>query len=145
MVAMTLYSSKRRTPSREKREPRVIAHLRSMLERVQAMTDEERREAALNQWIPGEDCLLSLLDPALRQAERVERVIVYHKYDTGGQSPSWDTVGGVLGISREAARQYGAELVKRERADKVRGQLILRHGKYLHFFVKRKTADPTDS
>lgn len=139
MVATMLYSSKRRAPSKEKREPRVIAHLRSLLEQLQDMSPDERQEAAANQWLPSEDCLKALLDPTLRQAERVERVIVYYKFDNGGASPSWDTVGGVLGISREAARQYGVDLVRQECADKVRGQLVLRHGKYLHFFVRRKT------
>jgi hypothetical protein len=136
-----LYQNKRRTPTQNARkEPRVIVHLRGLLEQLQAMTRDERKEASQDQWIPSEDCLKQLLNPDLRQCERVEIIIVYHKFDNGGQSPSWDTVGGVLGISHTSARQYGRELLDLARADKVRGHLVLRHGRYLHFLIKRRTS-----
>src|SRR5689334_15576847 len=101
MVAMTLYPSKRRSPSATKREARVLIHLRDLLDQLQDMTPAERDEASQTQWIPPVRVVEKLLDPSLRQHERVEIIIGAHKTDCGGQSPTWDTIAGVLGISQK--------------------------------------------
>jgi hypothetical protein len=63
VVATVMYQAKRRSSPAEKREPRVLIHLRNFLDRLRAMTDAERQAAAASQWIPSLDCLATAPQP----------------------------------------------------------------------------------
>lgn len=115
----------RRRPSRTPTEPRVIAHLRRLLDQVDAMSDTERDAISAVAWVPPSALLRDLLDCSLTQRDRVEMIIIAYKRGNWGQSPSWDAVGKVLDISHQNARHYGYQLIALGRAKTVAGQFRL--------------------
>lgn len=117
--------------------PRVVRHLRKLRDRIEAMTEEERRINLQKKWIPTLADIDFLLDPSLRQRDRVEAIIVFHKRDMKGDSPSFPLIGEVLGVSKQSARRFGDELVKRGRAFHECDRFVLNEGEYLHPMLQK--------
>jgi hypothetical protein len=117
--------------------PRVIRHLQRLREQVAAMTEAERQANLQKQWIPTVADLDFLLNPSLRQRDRVEAIIVMHKRDMRGDSPTFPLIGEVLGVSKQSAQRFGDELVMHGRARHECRRFILNEGEYRHPMFQR--------
>jgi hypothetical protein len=121
-----------------KQEPHVLLHLRELRDQIEAMTDDERAVNLLNQWLPTVDDLDYLLSPALRQRDRVEAIIIMHKRDVGGDSPSFTFIGSVLGISKTSVLRLAGELIDQRRAHYECKRFVLIEGQYTHPLLRRR-------
>lgn len=122
--------------------PRVLRHLHKLREQIDAMTEDERRVNLQKQWIPTVADIDFLLNPLLRQRDRVEAIIVFHKRDMKGDSPAFPLIGDVLGISKQSAQRFGDELVKRGRARHECKRFVLNEGEYLHPMLQQLIFNP---
>lgn len=145
MVAMAWYTKGYRKPKRErqptqreKADKERIEHLQNQIDIINAMTQEELVEVRRTQWMPPVELLEDLKKTTILQCDRVEMIIVWHKADVHGDSPSWDTIATVLGIARKNAITYGEQLVGLGRAEYVQGKFRLVEGEYYHRILKKR-------
>ena len=93
-----------------------------------------------DQWEPPDDLLDMLSDKKLRQRDRVEMIIAFYAADHGGNSPTFDEIGAILGISKGNAYKYAMELTQdsERRAKRKNGTFWLVNSEYTHPVIKSR-------
>jgi hypothetical protein len=114
------------------RVARTIEHLKHYLEMYDEMTERERDQAARVAWMPPRDVVNMLLDPSLKQRDRVEIVIVAFSVSHPGHTPSWDEIARILGITKRVVYEYGKQLKDEGRAEIRDGKFCLHPSNYEH-------------
>jgi hypothetical protein len=98
------------------------------------------RSLQCDEWTPPPDLLDLLKDTSIRQRDRVELIIAYYAADHGGNSPPFQIIADVMGISKGNAYRYALELAQPWRGRAVRrdGQFWLVESQYTHPVIKRR-------
>lgn len=93
-----------------------------------------------DQWEPPTELLEMIAQKKLRQRDRVELVIAFYAADHGGNSPTYEKIGEILGIPRGNAYKFAMELTMahQRRAVKRNGQFWLINSEYTHPVIKGK-------
>lgn len=140
-IPTTFSTSRRKTTRHQGRHSKTEQHLRAWLKTYDAMTEDERTEAAKLAWMPPRNVVQLLLDPKLLQRDRVEIVICAYSASVPGHSPSWDEIGRVLGIAHVNARLYGRQLLDLGRAEMRNGKFCLKPAAYSHPIIRARFPD----
>lgn len=93
-----------------------------------------------DQWEPPDELLDLIAQKKLRQRDRVELIIAFYAASHGGNSPTYDKIGEILGTSKGNAHKYAMELTQpwECRAMKKNGQFWLINSEYTHPVIQSK-------
>lgn len=92
-------------------------------------------------WEPPPE-LLDLIDKKknkkMRQRDRVELVIAFYAAEHGGNTPTYEKIGQVMGIPRANAHRFAMELTQpwERRAIKTNGKFWLVNSVYSHPIIR---------
>lgn len=91
-----------------------------------------------DQWEPPDQLLELMANKHLRQRDRVELIIAFYAADHGGNSPTYEKIGEILGASKGNAYKFAMELTQpwECRAVKRNGQFWLINSRYTHPVIK---------
>jgi hypothetical protein len=97
-------------------------------------------EPDYDEWEPSSELLEMIEDKKLLQRDRVELIVAFYASSHGGNSPTYEKVGEILGISRGNVYKYAMELTQppHPRAVKRNGQFWLLNSEYTHPKIKSK-------
>lgn len=111
-----------------------------MLEAMNTIDYLARFEPDYDIWEPPDELLDLLADKRLKQRDRVELVIAFYAADHGGNSPSFQHIADIMGISKGNAYKYAKELTQDpfKRAVHRNGEFWLTNSTYTHPVIKSR-------
>jgi hypothetical protein len=95
-------------------------------------------EPDYDEWEPPAELLEMIADKKLLQRDRVELIIAFYASAHGGNSPTYEKIGEIMGASRGNVYRFAMELTQppRARAVKRNGQFWLLDSEYTHPKIK---------
>jgi len=101
-------------------------------------TERKPFQPDLDEWIPPDELIELIANKDLLQRDRVELIIAFYAADHGGNTPTYEKIGKIMGISTGNAFNYAMQLTRpwECRAVKKNGEFFLVNSQYSHPVIR---------